>query len=1828
MDDALDAGELRLACHCRARRGIVHGELVIVTQCSLDRLEPLQRLLRCWEGPVVAAILLEDCAAEQRADVRAATHTIRAMCAGNPGCEKNDGCGGGGRLEALLYSRRRLGGSRARHRTGTAPPLPYPINALRNRSLAHAASARYGGGAEALVLIVDVDCVPTRDTRHALVGTPERAAALRRLCRTGAAVVVPCLELQTPNGGGGGDGSGGGGGDGDARAIAVAAASAAASTTADAKRALLEGRAAPFMEARWPVGHRATGFGAWAVSPSAGAPPLFSARPLPFEALFEPYVIVCAALAPRFDEKLSGYGRNKAAHALHLHFCGAPFVVAHGACVINVPHAPSRDFVASVARPDEMGKLRLAATKLRWEELSASFAACPTAAGVGNKGEDGERRGGAAAGGGARGLLGCIRSCSRRQPLRCATYGWPRWLPKEVRAAAAAAVAVAAADTAGVINGAARDEVAAAASFLAALCSRWMEYRAPLVRAELLVRPSGRCFPAGAAPGDVPVWLVTHLSADRLDRLTELLDLWPGRVAAAVWVGNEAATAGAVRSFVAALRGDDADDGRLSLSLVCGVPPEPGLYPANAIRSCALGAVPPDALAMLLDVDVRPPRALGAALAHRESAAWAVALRSAVRRECCERGRFLVLPALELATGEEAEENAALLLQASAPQDAAATLSATSRHLRAFHEVQCPEGHAPTRTATWLSQVASSASSASTATAAAAAVRDDALQSNDITFAYGYEPYGICEARRIAAVGGFDTCFVGWHRDRAEHYARLHQLSSTGLSGGLSGGGGGGSSGSMVCGFSLLRSAVTFLVDRPHAEVAARTVSRGNAMFVAAMEGLYQRSLRMRGALPEQATAAPSTEPVTARAMFAAVLDRTPLAPAESCAVRWLAGGPGTAELLRGGASGSVWDPEQGLWQVQGAGQHNITVTEGGVRVVHLAGGVGAPCSARLAGVKCAGIALRAASIAQHSAAGGAAMSLWVKFGAGDDSDVSGGDTAAVADTRFNWGCGGALPGLYCDSVAKAGLGLHASFRWGASGELGFVARTERGGRNAVRTPPNAEKRRLRDTNSRMSVQLMPGAWHRLEVAVRPGEGGVSAWCDGSCVFESARDAPPFGGGLCSVRLALFRSGDGSDVAAPSIVALRDVRFWGVDALDACATAAAEAAGRASSSAADLATEDATVETIIAEQLTVIFAPKEWQSTGPRALSTFLGVAAVHGGNAAGHDHSDSATAPPRPPPSVNIAAHEQHAGPRRALPRRLVLVIVPPMSASLERELRVIAEAGVAASGGAMELHVHVTTPLANPYEVRNELAAKHAADTRYVLHLNNDVLPCTKPVQLRGQGWQHHQGQELGGHCQWLRELVRYAEANEECWAVMPLLVERAPFESLKLHAWWASVTRQRQQPQPQGQAGCTGNEYEAALHARFDEHMCSLPLAALPGRLRHASRPLFLEDHCVLARTAHFGEASGGSGCTREPLEPLFDPQACWRREFFDLAWAIRRRGGEVGQAAGSVVVYERLAWCGQPQCPGGRVGGGGADGDSGGGCDGNGAAAFSVQHDLVGFAARRQDELAAASQLYVSAKWQVAYRTDRWHEVQRDHTLTGMRGELPPGDDGNSSDLGAEGRVRLALSLLVLAGFNRFRRAAVGPVLNAKQALCMLPAEAASTRAWEVEHNRTSSELCVQFWQEAVAAQAGQQTRCRGHDGGGDGVGSDDPLASVVPFIDEGMAPGAGPACASPFSTVCFLRFHGGHPPRASANACLARACFVANNAIFLWLRLEAVAGARCAAELALAVGAGVQVAVVTSVELAGLGTTLTHFAYRPLGQESLGRLNEELRRCRE
>lgn len=58
---------------------------------------------------------------------------------------------------------------------------------------------------------------------------------------------------------------------------------------------------------------------------------------------YEPYVVITADSSPQFDERFTGYGKNKIQHVTHLRKLGFAFVVLPSHFLIHVPHPRSSD---------------------------------------------------------------------------------------------------------------------------------------------------------------------------------------------------------------------------------------------------------------------------------------------------------------------------------------------------------------------------------------------------------------------------------------------------------------------------------------------------------------------------------------------------------------------------------------------------------------------------------------------------------------------------------------------------------------------------------------------------------------------------------------------------------------------------------------------------------------------------------------------------------------------------------------------------------------------------------------------------------------------------------------------------------------------------------------------------------------------------------------------------------------------------------------------------------------------------------------------------------------------------------------------------------------------------------------------------------------------------------------------------------------------------------------------------------------------------------------------------------------------------------------------
>ena len=149
----------------------------IVTQLSIDRIDRLSILCKQWStsntrGHIVAAILHENRGTDKSETESSTLKKLKSLeiyVSTLPGCS----------LQTILV--------KWRIKYGSNVGL-YPINALRNIALEACTTE--------LVLLSDVDCIPTSFLLDDLIGTTEKRSALLTHCWDNySAVVIPSFEI-------------------------------------------------------------------------------------------------------------------------------------------------------------------------------------------------------------------------------------------------------------------------------------------------------------------------------------------------------------------------------------------------------------------------------------------------------------------------------------------------------------------------------------------------------------------------------------------------------------------------------------------------------------------------------------------------------------------------------------------------------------------------------------------------------------------------------------------------------------------------------------------------------------------------------------------------------------------------------------------------------------------------------------------------------------------------------------------------------------------------------------------------------------------------------------------------------------------------------------------------------------------------------------------------------------------------------------------------------------------------------------------------------------------------------------------------------------------------------------------------------------------------------------------------------------------------------------------------------------------------------------------------------------------------------------------------
>ena len=282
-------------------------QVTLVTQCSLDRLPRLAEQAAAYgNSPVSVAVYIPFVA------------TSGEVRAGGERGKKSEA----EMFETIRRFHAQLASEGVRRVTisllfGNAPGATeyddmYPINNLRNLALDAATSQ--------MVLLVDVDFVPSPQLASLCSGVgpgPDMQkssisyAEAHSLCSDGAVLVVPAFEVEEN-------------------------LAALPSTQHELASLWQEHRAEGFHVSNFPKGHSPTDFERWF---SASSP-----YTIDYQEHFEPYVIACRVLVPRYDERFRGYGMNKISHLYEIAAAGATFAVLPHVFLTAREHARSASY--------------------------------------------------------------------------------------------------------------------------------------------------------------------------------------------------------------------------------------------------------------------------------------------------------------------------------------------------------------------------------------------------------------------------------------------------------------------------------------------------------------------------------------------------------------------------------------------------------------------------------------------------------------------------------------------------------------------------------------------------------------------------------------------------------------------------------------------------------------------------------------------------------------------------------------------------------------------------------------------------------------------------------------------------------------------------------------------------------------------------------------------------------------------------------------------------------------------------------------------------------------------------------------------------------------------------------------------------------------------------------------------------------------------------------------------------------------------------------------------------------------------------------------------
>lgn len=267
-------------------------EVVLVTQCSLDRLSNLEAQLSNWKGKASVAVYVKP------AEYHTGSKQVISSCIKNvKDCAEQARDGGRSFDIAVTIVE------------GCVGDEPYPINYLRNVALLEARRQHlrfHDSLDKSAVLLVDVDL----HTENAALAILKRRSVV--VCPAFEAKMVACPE-----------------------------------SLAELKVCVEEGEAEGFHLSHFPQGHGPTQFQKfWTHSLRCGDGNVEDSwqecYTVQYEKLFEPYIVMASRDVPLYDERFQGYGLNKVAHLANIARQKANrFIVLPGVFLVAPAHERS-----------------------------------------------------------------------------------------------------------------------------------------------------------------------------------------------------------------------------------------------------------------------------------------------------------------------------------------------------------------------------------------------------------------------------------------------------------------------------------------------------------------------------------------------------------------------------------------------------------------------------------------------------------------------------------------------------------------------------------------------------------------------------------------------------------------------------------------------------------------------------------------------------------------------------------------------------------------------------------------------------------------------------------------------------------------------------------------------------------------------------------------------------------------------------------------------------------------------------------------------------------------------------------------------------------------------------------------------------------------------------------------------------------------------------------------------------------------------------------------------------------------------------------------------